>query len=200
MTIGDKIKYCRNKRGISQAKLAELSGADLSAIKRYETNKTNPTPPQGKKLARALGIGALAFSDMYFESLQELETYGDLIRLLIIFRKNHIIQIDGIRDKSGCIQMQTAVFKLNPVISSLFYATGDTPVEETSFRLHDNKTLEGLLRWESVYYKYESLLDKYSGNDNENGKSILKAIQDDLDLIELELQYDDSSRQTLSQK
>lgn len=183
MTIGDKIKYCRNKRGISQAKLAELSGADLSAIKRYETNKINPTPPQGKKLARALGIGALAFSDMYFESIQELETYGDLIRLLIIFRKNRIIQIDGERDESGHIQAQTAVFKLNPTIGSFFctVGNGDKFAKDIDFRFKDNKTLENLLNGENLFTKYEDLSVKKK--DDKDAKAILKGIEDDLDGI-----------------
>lgn len=188
MTIGDKIKYCRNKRGISQAKLAELSGADLSAIKRYETNKTNPTPPQGKKLAKALGIGALAFSETYFDSLQELETCGDLIRLLIIFRKKHLVQIVGERDESGRIRTETAEFKLNPIIGGLFRAADDTLAKDVSFRLSDNKSLEGLLQWESAYSKYEQLLDKYG--DDESTQAALNENDEILGKIELELQYD----------
>lgn len=188
MTIGDKIRCCRKRCGISQAKLAEISGVDLSSIKRYETNKATPLPPQIKKLSDALGIGTLAFSDTYFDSLRELETYGDLVRLMIIFRKNNLVQIVGERDESGRIQTETAEFKLNPIIGGLFRAAGDTPVGEISFRLRDNKTLEGLLRWESAYYKYEHLLNKY-GND-ESAQAVLKENDEMLGKIELELQYD----------
>lgn len=187
MTIGAKIRYCRNRCGISQAKLAELSGTDLSSINRYETNKTIPLPQQIKKLADALGIGALAFSDTYFDSLREVETYGDLIRVLIIFRKNNLVQIVGERDENGRIRTETAEFKLNPIIGGLFSAADDTLVNQT-FRLNDNKTLEGLLQWESAYSKYEQLLDKY-GND-ESAQAALNENDEILGKIELELQYD----------
>lgn len=187
MTIGDKIRYCRNKCGISQAKLAELSSISLVSIKRYETNKAVPLPTQIKKLADVLGIGALAFSDTYFDSLRELETYGDLIRVLIIFRKNNLVQIVGERDENGRIRTETAEFKLNPIIGGLFSAADDTLVNQT-FRLNDNKTLEGLLQWESAYNKYEQLLDKY-GND-ESAQAALNENDEILGKIELELQYD----------
>lgn len=191
MTIGNKIKCCRKRCGISQAKLSEISGVALCSIKRYETNKAVPLPPQIKKLADALGIGALAFSDTYFDSLRELETYGDLVRLMIIFRKNKLIQIVGERDESGYILFETAEFKVNPVIGSLFSVIGDTLAKDVSFRLSDNKTLEGLLKWESAYNKYEQLLDKY-GNDksDKSAQAVLNENKEISDKIELELQYD----------
>lgn len=188
MTIGDKIKYCRIRNRLSQAKLAELCGISLVSIKRYENNKAIPLPPQIKKLADALGIGALAFSDTYFDSLRELETYGDLVRLMIILRKNNLVQIVGERDESGRIQTETAEFKLNPIIGGLFRAADDTLARDVSFRLSDNKSLEGLLQWESAYSKYEQLLDKY-GND-ESAQAALNENDEILGKIELELQYD----------
>lgn len=188
MTIGDKIRYCRNKCGISQAKLAELSSISLVSIKRYETNKAVPLPTQIKKLADVLGIGALAFSDTYFDSLRELETYGDLVRLMIIFRKNNLVQIVGERDESGRIRTETAEFKLNSIIGGLFRGADDTLTKDLSFRLSDNKSLEGLLQWESAYNKYEQLLDKY-GND-ESAQAALNENDEILGKIELELQYD----------
>lgn len=190
MTIGDKIKYCRTRNRLSQARLSELSGISLVSIKRYETNKAVPLPPQIKKLANALGIGALAFSETYFDSLQELETYGDLIRLLIIFRKNHLVQIDGERDESGRIKAQTAVFKLNPIIGGFFSMVDGNIAKDIEFCLNDNKTLENYLKWESAYYKYECLLDKYRDSNDESVQVALKENDDTLSVIELELQYD----------
>lgn len=192
MTFGEKIKYCRNHSKITQAKLAELSGISLVSIKRYESDKMMPTPPQIKKLAKVLGIGVLAFTDNYFDSLQELETYGDLIRLLIIFRKNHLIQIDGDRDEDGHILNSTATFKLNPIIGNFFCLIGNryTLTNDISFYLVDNSVLENLLKWESVYTKYEDLINKYKGSNDENKIAILKENDKVLGKIELELQYD----------
>ncbi len=192
MTIGEKIKYCRIRCRITQAKLAELSGISLVSIKRYESDKMIPTSPQIKKLANVLGIGALAFSDTYFDSLQELETYGDLIRLLIIFRKNHLIQIDGERDENGHILSPTATFKLNPIIGKFFGLAQDrdTLTKDISFCLIDNRVLENLLKWESVYTKYENLVSKYKDRNDEDIIAVLKENDEVLCKIELELQYD----------
>ena len=38
MTIGEKIKYCRKQIGITQDKLAELTGIHPVSIRKYETN------------------------------------------------------------------------------------------------------------------------------------------------------------------
>ena len=53
MTIGEKIKYCRKQIGITQDKLAELTGIHPVSIRKYETNKMQPQPPQLEKIAVA---------------------------------------------------------------------------------------------------------------------------------------------------
>lgn len=196
MTIGDKIKYCRNHCGISQVQLSKIGNIDLSSIKRYETNKVAPTYPQIKKIANALGISTLAFTNAYFEGLQQLETYGDLMGIFIILRKNHLIQIDGDRDDDGHILPTTAVFNLNPIIGVLFSAVGseDTFLKDMAFRLADKNAFPqqlfaDLLKWEYVYTKYESLVSKYKDSGDENIAAALKEDDEVLGKIELELQY-----------
>ena len=56
MTIGEKIKYCRKQIGITQDKLAELTGIHPVSIRKYETNKMRPQPPQLEKIAAALEL------------------------------------------------------------------------------------------------------------------------------------------------
>lgn len=192
MTIGDKIKYCRTRNRISQSKLAELSGISLVSIKRYETNKAIPLEPQIKKLADALGIGALAFSDTYFDCLRELETYGDFIRLLIIFRKNHLIQVGGKRDENGHILSETAIFKINPIIGRFFAVeeNRDIQAKNISLCLTNNRVLENFLKWESAYTKYESLVNEFRDSKDEKVIALLDENDKILGRIELELQYD----------
>ena len=60
MTIGEKIKYFRTRIGITQAKLAELSGIHPVSIRKYETNKMVPQSPQIDRIAEALGISSFA--------------------------------------------------------------------------------------------------------------------------------------------
>ena len=56
MTIGEKIRYCREQIGITQGKLAELTGIHPVSIRKYETNKMQPQPPQLEKIAAALSV------------------------------------------------------------------------------------------------------------------------------------------------
>ena len=56
MTTGEKIKYFRNMRGISQDMLGQLSGINSATIKKYEYGIRNPKPDQLLKIANALAI------------------------------------------------------------------------------------------------------------------------------------------------
>ena len=53
MTTGEKIKYFRNMRGISQETLGQLSGINSATIKKYEYGIRNPKPDQLLKIANA---------------------------------------------------------------------------------------------------------------------------------------------------
>ena len=56
MTVGEKIKYYRNIRGISQEMLGNLSGINPATIKKYEYGIRNPKPDQLLKITNALGV------------------------------------------------------------------------------------------------------------------------------------------------
>lgn len=190
MTIGEKIKYCRTRNRLSQAKLSELSGISLVSIKRYETNKAVPLPPQIKKLANALGIGALAFSETHFDSLQELETYGDLAKLIMVLRKNHIISIYD--------DYKTVSFSINASIgkhiqAKMLNSSGevfDCDVMLIPFLINDRAIAEVILKWSLYYTKFEAISEKHKNGECDGG--VLKAIQDELDRIELEMEYNAS--------
>lgn len=188
MTIGDKIRYCRVHCGITQAKLAELSGISLVSIKRYETNKMTPTQHHIEKLSGALGVGVIAFNDPLSEYFFKLETYGDIIKLIMIFRKNNIFLIDGERKDDGSLNAETIIFKLNPLIGKFFHLSykRDTYADTFSFCLGDEYILNKFIQWERIYSKYEKNIDSTnSTNDN-----ALIELKDILDKIELEMQYD----------
>ena len=53
MTTGEKIKYFRNMRGISQETLGQLSSINSATIKKYEYGIRNPKPDQLLKIANA---------------------------------------------------------------------------------------------------------------------------------------------------
>lgn len=83
MTIGEKIKYCRKQIGITQDKLAELTGIHPVSIRKYETNKMQPQPPQLEKIAAALGVSYNALNGNDTAGLR-LETVGDLMGVLMV--------------------------------------------------------------------------------------------------------------------
>ena len=53
MTIGEKIRYYRKQLGITQGKLAELTGIHPVSIRKYEINKMQPQPQQIERIAAA---------------------------------------------------------------------------------------------------------------------------------------------------
>ena len=98
MTIGEKIKYFRTQKGITQAKLAELSGIHPVSIRKYETNKMIPQSQQIDKIAEALEISSFAITG--FENNIRLETVGDFMGLLIMLIKTNIVLIEGERGEN----------------------------------------------------------------------------------------------------
>ena len=76
MTIGEKIKYFRNLREISQDTLGKLANINSATIKKYEYGIRNPKPEQLLKIANALGISINVFMDF------DIETVSDVLSLL----------------------------------------------------------------------------------------------------------------------
>ena len=117
MTIGEKIKYCRKQIGITQDKLAELTGIHPVSIRKYETNKMQPQPPQLEKIAAALGVSYNALNGSDTAGLR-LETVGDLMGVLMVLCNSGILQINGARGEDTLLKDDTVSIYLNPVLSS----------------------------------------------------------------------------------
>ena len=83
MTIVEKIRYCREQIGITQGKLAELTGIHPVSIRKYETNKMQPQPPQLEKIAAALDVSYNALN-VIDKAGMRLETVGDNIDILLV--------------------------------------------------------------------------------------------------------------------
>ncbi|MBQ6699210.1 MAG: helix-turn-helix transcriptional regulator, partial [Oscillospiraceae bacterium] len=60
MTIGERIKFFRKSRGITQSQLAKLSGVHPVSVRKYETNKMVPQPEQIRRIADALAVSYYA--------------------------------------------------------------------------------------------------------------------------------------------
>ena len=82
MTLGERIRYCREKRGMTQQQLAEASGIHPVSIRKYETDRMEPQLKQLRRLAEALNISYVALSGNHEIGFQ-LNTIGDLHSILL---------------------------------------------------------------------------------------------------------------------
>lgn len=189
MTIGEKIKYFRTRIGITQAKLAELSGIHPVSIRKYETNKMIPQAQQIDRIAEALGVSSFAIAG--FENNIRLETVGDFMGLLIMLIKTKILIVNGERDENEVYKAETVSFKINPLISHFFNAkNGDVEVsaKDILYYLKRENVLNDILNWEKINYGYEKCAAKYSDTPDKNTQTALEQLKNDKESIEMELQ------------
>lgn len=95
MTTGEKIKYFRNMRRISQETLGQLSGINSATIKKYEYGIRNPKPDQLLKIANALGISINLFMDF------DIETVSDVLSLLFKMDDQIDMNFEAEKDEKG---------------------------------------------------------------------------------------------------
>lgn len=188
MTIGDKIKYFRKRLGLTGDKLAELTGLHPVSIRKYETNKTVPLPPQKQKIADVLGVSVYALEETPAKTLT-LNSRGDFIGLLIRLCKNEILLIDGERNEDGALIPKTAAFQVNPLISQFFKANVKKPCSELLFFLNNTFVLDDFLKWEKLYHNYLELSNKYTQSSNNADLDALVQLREAIEKIELELQF-----------
>lgn len=189
MTIGEKIKYFRTRIGITQSKLAEISGIHPVSIRKYETNKMIPQAQQIDRIAEALGVSSFAIAG--FENNIRLETIGDFMGLLIMLIKTKLVVIEGERGTDNIYEAETVSFKVNPLISQFFNANTSEKefnASDIMYHLKRNNILDDILNWEKINYGYEKCAAKYSDTPDKNTQSALEQLKNDKEAIEMELQ------------
>ena len=190
MTIGEKIKYFRSRIGITQAKLAELSGIHPVSIRKYETNKMIPQAAQIDRLAEALGVSSFALAG--FENNIRLETVGDFMGLMIMLIKTKIVSINGAREENGMINADTAEFVINPFITNFFAAKADkTDLSANTllYYLKNDSILSDILKWERINHRYEKCAAEICDTSDKELINILEELKEQKEVVELELQH-----------
>lgn len=194
MTVGEKIKYCRKQIGITQDKLAELTGIHPVSIRKYETNKMQPQPPQLEKIAAALGVSYNALNGNDNAGLR-LKTVGDLMGILMVLCNSSIIQISGERGEDKMLKDETVSIQFNPILSSYLEFGYSSRGKEHTLSLQDAllniksyKVFNDLLKWEKMNYLYQSALKSAGDNPNEATQAALAEIAETKEKVELELQ------------
>ena len=190
MTIGEKIKYFRSRIGITQAKLAELSGIHPVSIRKYETNKMVPQAAQIDRLAEALGVSSFALAG--FENNIRLETVGDFMGLMIMLIKTKIVSINGEREENGMINADTVGFVINPFITNFFGAKAgktDFSANTILYYLKNKNILSDILKWERINHRYEKCATEICDTSDKELINILEELKEQKEVIELELQH-----------
>ena len=190
MTIGEKIKYFRKRIGITQAKLAELSGIHPVSIRKYEINKMVPQAAQIDRLAEALGVSSFALAG--FENNIRLETVGDFMGLMIMLIKTKIVSINGEREENGMINADTVSFVINPFITNFFDAKADKTKSSANtllYYLKNENILSDILKWERINHRYEKCAAEICDTSDKELINILEELKEQKEMIELELQH-----------
>ena len=190
MTIGEKIKYFRTRIGITQSKLAEISGIHPVSIRKYETNKMIPQAQQIDRIAEALGVSSFAITG--FENNISLKTEGDFMGLMIMLIKTKIVSINGEREESGTINADTVEFVINPFITNFFGAKAgktDFSANTILYYLKNKNILSDILKWERINHRYEKCAAEICDTSDKELINILEELKDQKEVIELELQH-----------
>lgn len=94
MTIGEKIRTLRTKKGLTQKQLGDLCGMADSAIRRYENGRANPKIETLQRIAAALDVkicysedGKPCFLDKILESTGEKAFKSIIVNQKDIYEK-----------------------------------------------------------------------------------------------------------------
>ncbi len=112
MTIGEKIKYFREKSGLTQNALATAAQLHPVSIRKYETNRMQPQPPQIEKIAAALGISPNTLLGLENSNLK-LETVGDFMSILCMLLESKQLTIEGERKEDGFLKPDSLYISVN---------------------------------------------------------------------------------------
>lgn len=95
MTIGEKIQYYRQLRGLTQTQLASSTGISISMIKKYEIGNRNPKQAYLQKIASVFGISVNVFLDI------QADTLGDIAPYLLALSKKCGINFEVQKNSQG---------------------------------------------------------------------------------------------------
>jgi transcriptional regulator with XRE-family HTH domain len=94
-SIAEKIKRYRKLKEMSQEELSQLSGINVSTIKKYECGLRNPKPDQLLKIASALGVSVNSFLSY------DITSISDILCLIMKLHKEANMTISGKKDSEG---------------------------------------------------------------------------------------------------
>lgn len=161
-TVGERIKYFRKKRKMTQEQLAELTGIHPVSIRKYETNKMQPQIEQIERIASTLQVNANAIIG-YNGAPTRVDTVGDLMGLLMTLYRARVLLIVGDHDEDFSIKPETAKITINPALAGFFRVLSPNDSEnnislsDIIVTLQDTDRLQDFLTWVVCCLGYEEI-------------------------------------------
>lgn len=200
MTIGEKIKYFRTNRGITQGQLAMLSGIHHVAIRKYETNVNEPQPTQIEKIAEALDISPFALSDIEYR--MKLENSSDIVGLILQLCKHNIMTFEGDRLADNSLDPKTAHLLFDDYFAGVFasssfgsgisekfafapFRKNEINANKLRYRPLSSKMEEDLLCWEKANFLYKRAQYQHTQLNTDESLAAVTTCLDQRDAIEL---------------
>ena len=161
-TVGERIKYFRKERKMTQEQLAELTGIHPVSIRKYETNKMQPQIEQIERIASTLQVNANAIIG-YNGAPTRVDTVGDLMGLLMTLYRARVLLITGDHDEDFSIKPETAKITINPALAGFFRVLSPNDSEnnislsDIIVTLQDTDRLQDFLTWAVCCLGYEEI-------------------------------------------
>lgn len=183
MTFGRKIKYLREKRGLTQDQLAEETGIHPVTIRKYETDKTLPKTAQLERISEVLEVKL----DDWVNEIDykyPVQTHFNFLDILFKLYLYNFIEILGERDSDGKIISEGSkiTFKDEGKAFLSFIDTSNKknlPIDSVGFDL-DEKIKDTFFLWESYLHKIQIAKDMLSKHPSQE-------LLDEVDRLHLDL-------------
>lgn len=149
MNTGEKIKYFRLARNMTQEQLAQEAEISFSTLRKYEANERNPKYEQLLKIASALEISVNIFMDF------DIQTISDLFSILFKMENQANLKINTMQELDAASSEDTLFLHfqnnyINQVLKTYYSSAKsiknidtqhqNTALAEIQNRLLDNNT------------------------------------------------------------
>lgn len=196
MTIGQRIRFCRQARGLTQTQLALESGIHPVSVRKYETDKMQPLPEQIQRLADTLQVSYFALAGTEAAQLDgSRET--DLTSLLLMLVNAGILRVNCPVLPHGDQDIQRTTFDFQSHINSIFQVRVKGTKQKialSDIELVPQSYITGwnIMNWQNQKTAYEKAIAEAGEHPSEEIKAALEQQKAELEQYELRLQAEDN--------
>lgn len=189
MTIGHRIRYYRQLRGMTQQQLASETGLHYVSIRRYEADMREPMPEQIRHLADALQVSYFALAGLDTGRM-DANRESDLMSLLMLLTDSGILDICDQTTSSlhGCI---TDAFDVR-------VKGTDQMLPLTGIKLLPKSAtiVQNISNWRNKKAAYAHAVQDAGEQPDEATQVTLQQMKEEIETIELQLQATDCLNKT----